>query len=398
MTNQPDDLNYTVAEPSTLSGPIVFFTVVLGIAVLYFAREICVPLAVAGLVSFILSPPVMWLRHRGLPRIPSVVIVVLLAVSGMFALGTVVGDEAISLAKNLPSYETNLDTKLHALHDAVPNGGVIARFSGMVDNLRRDFGGGSATPAPATGAPQAASPVPVQITASGFESLQLIQSLLSPLIGPLVATGLVIVFVIFFLLRREDLRDRVIRLTGYRDLHRATLAMNDAAERVSRYLAMQLVVNTCFAIPIGLGLWAIGLPNAPLWGVLSLLLRFMPYIGTWISALFPFVLAVAVDPGWSMLIYVGALYTFVELITSNFLEPWLYGASTGLQPRPAGLDLGTPDPSQAGPRSFLSRDARHGGRAGGHEPRSHPCGARGRPQHAAGDRCASRAGRRIEQS
>ena len=156
--------------------------------------------------------------------------------------------------------------------------------------------------------------------------------MVGPLISPLATAGIVIVFVIFMLLKREDLRDRVIRLVGSRDLPRTTQALDDAARRVGRYLLMQLVVNTTYGIPIGIGLWLIGIPNPILWGMLCTVLRFVPYIGPVIAAFFPLALAIAVDPGWSTLLWAGALFIVVELISNNVIEPWLYGSSTGLSP------------------------------------------------------------------
>ena len=135
---------------------------------------------------------------------------------------------------------------------------------------------------------------------------------------------------IFVLLERNDLRDRFIKLVGAGDLQKSTEALNDAARRVSRYLLMQLVVNLTYGIPIGVGLYFIGVPNAILWGLLAAVLRFIPYLGPFLAALFPLALAFAVDPGWTMLFWVIGLFLTAEIISNNVVEPWLYGASTGL--------------------------------------------------------------------
>ena len=158
----------------------------------------------------------------------------------------------------------------------------------------------------------------------------MLQTIVGPLIEPLATTGIVIVFVVFMLLQKEDLRDRFIRLVGSRDLHRTTQALGDAAQRVGRYLLMQLLVNAVYGIPIGIGLWLIGVPNPLLWGMLSVVLRFVPFIGPIIASAFPLALSIAVDPGWTMLLWTAALFIFLELISGNIVEPWLYGASTGL--------------------------------------------------------------------
>ncbi|TIU81450.1 MAG: AI-2E family transporter, partial [Mesorhizobium sp.] len=186
--------------------------------------------------------------------------------------------------------------------------------------------------------------------------LEVLQNLIGPLISPLGSAGLVIIVVIFMLMEREDLRDRFIRLVGYGDLHRTTQALQDAGKRVGQYLLMQLVVNIIYAVPITIGLWVLGIPNALLWGLLALALRFVPYIGPIIGALLPLFLALAVAPGWSLLLWTAALFIVVELVTGNVIEPWLYGSHTGLSPLaiivaaifwtwlwgPIGLVLSTP--------------------------------------------------------
>ena len=162
--------------------------------------------------------------------------------------------------------------------------------------------------------------------------------------------------VIFLLLQREDLRDRMIRLFGSSDLHRTTAAMDDAAGRLSSYFLTQLGINAAFGVIVGLALWAIGLPSPVLWGVNAALLRFVPYIGAVIAALLPVALAAAVSPGWTMAIEAAALFVVVEMVMGQVVEPLLYGHSTGLSPfavivsalfwawmwGPIGLILSTP--------------------------------------------------------
>ena len=147
---------------------------------------------------------------------------------------------------------------------------------------------------------------------------------------PIVHAGLVVFLAVLILLKREDLRDRVLRLAGAHDLHRTTAAMNEAAERISRYLLMQLGAGLCFGMPFGIGLAAIGIPNAPLWGMLGVVLRFIPYIGGPMTAVFPMALAIAVDPGWDLLLWTVLLFAAIELIIANVVEPWVYSRSTGL--------------------------------------------------------------------
>jgi predicted PurR-regulated permease PerM len=171
--------------------------------------------------------------------------------------------------------------------------------------------------------PQQQSPVPIEIRQAASTPLQIIYEVAAPLLQPLATAGIVIVFVIFFLLQREDLRDRFIRLAGAADLRRTTVGLDDAARRLSRYLLTQTAVNASFGVLVGSGLWFIGVPNPGLWGILGMLLRFIPYIG-------PIIAALAVDPGWSMLLWTMGLFVVVELTTGQVIEPWLYGHSTGL--------------------------------------------------------------------
>ena len=200
------------------------------------------------------------------------------------------------------------------------------------------------------------TPVPVEVLQPDPGALESLRSLIAPLVSPLATTGIIVIFVIFILIQREDLRNRLIRLAGSKDLQRTTAALDDAAGRLSRLFLNQLLINTGFGILIGTGLWLIGIPSPVLWGILATVLRFVPYIGSVISAAFPLVLAVAVDPGWSMLAWTAALFFVIEPLVGQVVEPMVYGRSTGLSPvavvvsatfwtalwGPIGLVLATP--------------------------------------------------------
>ena len=306
------------------------------VAALYFGHEVFVPLVLAGLLSFALAPVVAALRRRGIPKIPAVIAVVVLAFLGISVFGFVVAGQVSQLGASLPRYQYNIEEKIKSLRSSAPGGGAIERAANVLRDLRADLEAAGEPPAdennPSAPEPKASEPdpIPVQIAQPDPAPLQVLQTIVGPLIAPLATTGIVIVFVVFMLLQREDLRDRFIRLVGTSDLHRTTQALGDAGKRVSRYLLMQLVVNTAYGIPIGIGLWLIGVPNPLLWGMLSIILRFVPYIGPIIAAAFPVALSIAVDPGWTMLFWTGALFLFLELIIGNIVEPWAYGASTGL--------------------------------------------------------------------
>ena len=308
--------------------------VVATVAALYFGRDIFIPLAVAILFTFTLAPLVSILRMVRVPRPVAVVAVVIGAFAAIFMFGAVVASQLGTLAQNIPLYQSNLEAKVKVIKDADVGEGIFDRVSKLLDRLGREIQANeeaNSAGAPSSESPSA-SPIPVEVVTPAPAPLQVLQAVIGPLIGPLATGGIVIVVVIFMLLKREDLRDRFIRLVGAGDLHRTTAALQDAGERVARYLLMQLVVNLAYALPIGIGLWIIGVPNAPLWGLMALILRFVPYIGPIIASIFPLVLALAVDPGWTMVLWTAALFIVLELLINNVVEPWLYGSRTGLSP------------------------------------------------------------------
>lgn len=345
------------------AGPQNLAVMVVVVAALYFGREIFVPMALAVLLSFALAPVVSFLRRWGLPRTVAVIGVVFLAFLAISAFGVLVAGQVSQLAVSLPQYQFNIQQKIRSFRSDSAGDGVVERASEALKELSEEIEGsnddvpGRRRPAgPLGDETEEPEPVPVQIREPELAPLQLLQSVITPLIGPLATSGVVIVFVIFMLLQREDLRDRFIRLAGASDLHRTTQALSDAANRVARYLLMQLIVNATYGIPVGLGLWLIGVPNPLLWGLLATVLRFVPYIGPVVAAILPLVLSVAVDPGWTMLLWTAALFIFLEVVSNNIVEPWLYGSSTGLSPvaiilaaifwtwlwGPVGLLLSTP--------------------------------------------------------
>jgi predicted PurR-regulated permease PerM len=314
-----------VAELLTLA---VFVAVVSG---LYFAREVMVPITLAVLLSFLLAPLVSRLRHVNVPRVPAVLLSVILAVGVIVALAALIGVQIASLASDLPRYQYTMENKAS----------VVQRVTvGRLSELMEQFGKQVVLPTtpkpeakPAT--PSAAAvqkPIPVQVEAPPLSPMQIVREILSPVVAPLATSAIVFVVAVFILMQQEDLRDRLIRLFGSNDLHRTTVALDDAGRRLSRYFVTQLGINTGFGCVVGTGLLVIGVPSPLLWGVMGALLRFVPYIGSWLSALLPVALACAVDPGWSMALWTIALYTVVELTVGQVIEPLMYGHSTGLSP------------------------------------------------------------------
>lgn len=330
-------------------------TLVLVVGILRFAQDVLVPVAFAILLAFLLTPLVVRLVRIGLPRALAIIITVTFAFGVIGAIGWIVSSQAISLVRELPNYEQNLHRKISKLKQPEPPG-FVSRMAGMVQNLRREI----ETPSPEKQAKQAQDPtpkpVPVEVRAAEASPWEVAADIVRPILRPLGVAGIVIVFVVAMLFQREDLRDRFIRVISGGKLMVATQAIDDAANRVSRYLVMQLVVNSLYGVPLGIGLYIIGIPNALLWGLLATLLRFIPFLGPWIAAMFPLALSIAVDPGWTMFLYTLALVVVMELVSNNLIEIVLYGASTGISNLalliaavfwtwlwgPAGLVLSTP--------------------------------------------------------
>ena len=188
--------------------------------------------------------------------------------------------------------------------------GPLERASDVLKDLKKqiDRPSGVPTAEPTLGQVQSSRPIPVEVRQPDPGALQVLAALIEPLIHPLTTTGIVVIFVIFILLQQSDLRNRLVRLAGAKDLHRTTAALDDAGQRLSRLFLTQLVLNASFGLVIGVFLWLIGVPSAPLWGMLAMIMRFVPYIGALISAVFPLVLAAAVGPGWTMVLLTAALF------------------------------------------------------------------------------------------
>lgn len=329
--------------------------VALVVGMLRFAEEVLVPIAFATLLAFLLSPLVVRLTRWGLPKAAAIIVTVIVAFSVIFGIGWIVSSQAVALIHELPNYEQNLHQKISTLKQP-QKPAVVSRIAGMVDNLRRDLKE-ETTEAPVEAIPgEEPKPIPVEVKPTEPTAWEVAREIASPVLRPLGVAGIVIVFVVAMLFQREDLRDRVIKLVSAGQLHVATAALDDAASRVSKYLVMQFVVNATYGVPVGIALYFIGVPNALLWGLLATLLRFIPFLGPWIAATFPVALSIAVDPGWTMLLYVIAVFVVMEIISNNIVEVVLYGASTGISNLalliaavfwtwlwgPAGLVLSTP--------------------------------------------------------
>lgn len=329
------------------------------VTALYLGRDVFVPIALAILFSFVLAPLVKGLQKLRVPRSLAVITVVLIAFSALGALTMAMVGQATQLAGDLPVYQSTMREKIASLRGAGPGSGVLSRAADVLQDLGKELDkpqAKDASPLAPSARPPDARPIPVEVHQPAPGALETLRAFLTPLIHPLTTTGIVVIFVVFILLQREDLRNRFIRLTGTYDLQKTTAAFDDAARRLSRLFLTQLVLNAGFGLVIGTGLWLIGVPSALLWGILSAILRFIPYLGAILAAIFPMVIAASVDPGWTMLAWTAALFLVAEPLAGHVVEPLVYGRSTGLSPvaivvaatfwtwlwGPIGLVLATP--------------------------------------------------------
>ena len=299
--------------PSTTSKTSSLFGLLIAAAILYLAREVLIPLALAILLSFLLAPVVRRLEHWRLGRIPSTFIAVVIGFSLIGGIGAVATNQALSLAAKLPEYRANISEKIRAVRE--PSEGNLGKAAEAIKDLESEAAPGAA---------------PIAVAETPPTALAALREWIDPFVKPVGTALAVVVFTILMLLNRENMRERLIGLIGPQRINVTTQALGEAAYRVSSYLYMQLVVNACFGIPFALALWLIGIPNAMLWGLLGTLLRFIPYAGVWVAVAMPATLAFAIFDGWSHVAWVLAVFVLLELLLVNGVEPWLYGRSAGL--------------------------------------------------------------------
>jgi predicted PurR-regulated permease PerM len=303
---------------------IVLLTVVVVIAVLKVAEDVFVPLALALLLTFMLAPLVERLHQFHINRTLGVVASIVLALTLIAGLGDLVVNQVSDLARSLPSYQSQLRHRVVELRGVLKVG--VSETTKVVEQLTKEFER-VAPPEPKT--PGVAKVQVIETPATAFETLR---DFIVPMLRPLGTGFVVIVLVAFLLLRLYDLRERVIRVLGARNLFLTTEALNDAGQRISRYLLMQIMINGWTGLCVTAGLWYLGVPNAALWGVLTLLLRFIPYVGVWAAAAMPLLLSFAAFDDWTRPVGVIGLFAALELFNYVVLEPWLYGSHTGLSP------------------------------------------------------------------
>ncbi len=317
-----------LADRKSLTGPLLVVALfLLTAATLRYAQDFFIPLVLAGLLSFLLSPLVRRLERWRLGRVGAVLVTTALAFVLIGGLAYLVTSQFLDLAGSLPKYRNNLIARVSALKTGENNplrlavqtiGDVTAAMNKPED----------ATPAVA----EKNRPMRVEVIPPADGSIQMLMGVLWPVVEPLGNTAVVIVIVIFMLLAGADLRDRLIHLVGHGRVRVTTQAFDEAGHRISRYLLAQLLVNASFGLAIGVGLYFIGIPNAVFWGLLALALRFLPYIGPWLAAAFPIALSIAAFESWNQPLLTIGLFVVCELVSNNVIEPWLYGTSTEISP------------------------------------------------------------------
>jgi predicted PurR-regulated permease PerM len=323
----------------------------LGILGLYFGQALLIPVALAAVLALALTPPVSWLHRRGCPRRLAVGMVMALAMTALATGAAVVATQVVELGQELPTHRQNIQKKLRAMRPVLTPSATTRELTRLMDMVSREVETTTSAIVINTGSTPPLQPVTVEPRSSADRAVDwIVQAGLQ-----LATAALVLVLTVLMLVQRAELNERLLRLLGG-DRERMDAALSESGRRVSRYLATQVMVSIGHGVPLALGLWAIGVPGAWLWGALGTLLRFVPYLGPALGALCPLVMAFAVDPGWSMVLWTLGLILLLELVTNNLVEPLAYGGSTGVSPLavllaaafwallwgPVGLVLATP--------------------------------------------------------
>ena len=354
MKPLPATMFREVSKPDGVSTSVnVLLLIALICGLLHYGKSVLIPVALAILFAFLLAPAVKALQKLHIPKTLAITMVVLAVFSLMAAFSYLVTRQVTALTAELPKYETNLREKVKNLKSLSNRDGLFGGTGDMLgrlgaeletDNLAKDD----------VSTPQPQREIAVLNSKPGF--LDTYTQILGPILTPAIETVLVSIFCIFFLFQREDLRDRVIRLAGRGDVLKTTAAMDDAASKLSKLFVMQALVNGGFGLFIGSILWLMGIPAAALWGLFAGLMRFVPYIGAFLAAIFPVALAAAVSPDWTLPLMVAALFLVTEPIIGHAVEPLAFGHTAGLSPvaviaaaafwtavwGPVGLLLATP--------------------------------------------------------
>lgn len=314
-------------DSAKLSRLVAIVSIVFVIGVLYFAKQVIQPLAMAILLTFLLAPVVSHLERLRMWRVPAVLTTITAAGLILLLIGWVVAGQLVELTGKLPTYQANLSTKIKSVRGA--DNPVFNRAGAMVRKLV-DEATGSADRVGKGSARKTETPVPVTMVEGAPLPVRLLRDWLGPVLSPFGTLAIILLFMIFMLIYREDLRDRMIRLAGTGQLAATTQALDEAGRRVSSYLVKLFIVNSTYGLAVAIGLWFLGIPSPFLWGFLAAVLRFIPYVGPWIAAILPIALSLAAYEGWSRPLATISLFVVLELVSNNIVEPWLYGQGTGV--------------------------------------------------------------------
>ena len=301
--------------------PLLVLAVI--VLILYFARELLIPLTFALTLSFLLAPAVSRLETRRVPRVLAVALIGILAFLSIFSVGYVVARQLLNVARTLPAYRLNIHQKMATVHS--PAEQSLEKAFTAVEDISGDI---ASTPTPLSQTPIQVQPV--RVIDPDRTQLQTTTELLMRFLRPIGTVGVVIVFTIYLLMKREDLRNRILLLAGMGRINLMTQAFQEAATRISQYLLFQTAVNAAYGFLFGSGLYLIGVPNATLWGVLAGVLRIIPYVGTATGVILPLIVSIAVFPSWGAPFLVLCLFLTIELTSTNFVEPWLFSSRTGI--------------------------------------------------------------------
>lgn len=308
---------------AALPALIAFGNIVLIIGSLYWGQTVLIPIALSIMLTFLLSPVATALEKSGVGRLPAVLIIVAFTFSLLATIGWVVTIEFARLGNELPQYTGNIRQKISDVRGA-SKGGVLENVQKAIDEVKDEI---QKKEGPAKGKEKPRAVVLEPQESSRFWPIPLASA---AMLKPLAAAGLVIMLVVFMLFHREDLRNRLIRLVGYGRLTYTTKALEEAGQRISRYLLMQTIINSSFGLAVGLALYLIGVPYAVLWGFFATALRFIPYVGPFAAAIMPSALSLAVFQGWLWPVLVVAIFVTLELSCNMVLEPLLYAESAGV--------------------------------------------------------------------
>lgn len=329
------------------------------VGILYFAREILIPVAIAVILSFVLSPLIKLLRRLGIGKKIAVGVAVLLTFVVAVGLGAILAKQVSDLASDASRYQATVSHKVEGVRRFAAGNPLLAKLNSLIADMDRNASARPDKPKPALFPrqdPHKPAPMAVEVVQPPPGIFSLLQTAAGMLASPLATAAFVAIFIVFILMQREDLRNRLIRLAGSNDLQRTTLALNDAARRLSRYFLAQVLLNAGFGIVTAIVLSVIGVPGAILWGIVATFMRFIPYVGSLASAAFPVLLALAASPGWAMAVETAVFFAALEFTVGQVVEPLVYGHNTGISPfavvlsatfwtwlwGPVGLVLATP--------------------------------------------------------